>query len=170
MEKITRFTSEEREDLAAYLDGELDEKRAAEIELKLTRSEYARREVEILSRTWDMLGLLPQPNVSGEFSRKTMAIARQAEEPQFYDKSKDAIRWGRRVACLSGWGMALCLAASMGYQITNRLIPDKSRMLVEELPIIENLDNYREIGDVEFLRQLRSSRVFQKEASNVPPR
>ncbi|MDB5341484.1 MAG: hypothetical protein JWN70_7103, partial [Planctomycetaceae bacterium] len=169
MEKITRFTSEEREDLAAYLDGELDEKRAAEIELKLTRSEYARREVEILNRTWDMLGLLPQPNVSGEFSRKTMAIARQTEEP-LYDKSKTALRWGRRVACLSGWGVALCLAASAGYQITNRMIPDKSRLLVEELPIINNLDNYREIGDVEFLRQLRSTHVFQEEAPRDPPR
>lgn len=168
MEKITRFTSDEREDLTAYLDGELDEKRAAEIELKLTRSEYARREVEILSRTWDMLGLLPQPNVSGEFSRKTMAIARQAEEP-LLDRSKTALMWGRRVACLSGWGIALCLAASVGYQITNRLIPDDSRLLVEEYPIIDNLDNYREVGDVEFLRQLQSSRLFREEAEHVAP-
>lgn len=169
MEKITRFTSDEREDLTAYLDGELDEKRAAEIELKLTRSEYARREVEILSRTWDMLGLLPQPNVSGEFSRKTMAIAQQADEPQS-GRNQNLLRWGKRIACLSGWGVALCLAATAGYQITNRLIPDKSRMLVEELPIIDNLDNYREVGDVEFLRQLRTSRVFGEEVEHVPPR
>ena len=169
MEKITRFTSDEREDLAAYLDGELDEKRAAEIELKLTRSEYARREVEILSRTWDMLGLLPQPNVSGEFSRKTMAIARQAEEPQ-YEQANKLLRWGRRTAWLSGWGVALCLAASVGYQITNRFIPDESRLLVEEFPIIDKLDNYREVGDVEFLKQLQASQVFRGEGENVPPR
>ena len=169
MEKITRFTSEEREDLAAYLDGELEEKRAAEIELKLTRSEYARREVEILSRTWDMLALLPQPNVSGEFSRKTMAIARQEEVPQ-YEQVNKFLRWGRRAACLSGWGVALCLAATVGYQITNRFIPDESRLLVEELPVIDRLDNYLDVGDAEFLRQLRTSRVFQEEGNRDPSR
>ncbi|MES2793485.1 MAG: hypothetical protein V4719_27985 [Planctomycetota bacterium] len=168
MEKITRFTSDEREDLTAYLDGELDEKRAAEIEQKLTRSEYARREVEILSRTWDMLGLLPQVNVSGEFSRKTMAIARQTDDPSL-ERGQAAIRWGRRAAWLSVWGVAICLAASLGYQLTNRLLPDSSRVLVEELPIIENLDSYREVGDVEFLRQLKTSGVFQEGADHVPP-
>lgn len=169
MEKITRFTSDEREDLTAYLDGELDEKRASEIELKLTRSEHARREVEILSRTWDLLGLLPQPSVSGEFSHKTMAIARQADEPQS-DRTKKVLRWGQRIACLSVWGVALCLTASVGYQITNRWIPDDSRLLVEDLPIIDNLDNYREVGDVDFLRQLQTSRVFREEAVHVHPR
>lgn len=169
MEKITRFTSEEREDLAAYLDGELDEKRAAEIELKLTRSEYARREVEILARTWDMLALLPQPNVSGEFSRKTMAIARQEDAPQ-YEQVNKYLRWGRRTACLSGWGIALCLAATIGFQITNRFIPDESRLLVEKLPVIDKLDTYLDVGDAEFLRQLRSSRVFREEGERVPPR
>lgn len=168
MEKITRFTTDEREDLTAYLDGELDEKRAAQIELKITRSEHARREVEILSRTWDMLGLLPETNVSGEFSRKTMAIAQQSEEP-LLDRAQNLIRWGKRIACLSGWGVALCLAASFGYQITNQLIPDESRVLVEELPIIENLDHYREVGDVDFLKQLQSSGLFQQEAEHVPP-
>lgn len=168
MEKITRFTSDEREDLAAYLDGELDEKRAAEIEQKLTRSEYARREVEILSRTWDMLGLLPRSSASGEFSRKTMSIALQSEAPLFQNSSH-WLHWGRRITWISSWTIAMCLAAVAGYQITNRYIPDESRLLVEELPVIQNLDNYREVGDVEFLKQLQTSRVFQEEAAHVPP-
>ena len=168
MEKITRFTSDEREDLTAYLDGELEEKRAAQIEQKLTRSEYARREVEILSRTWDMLGLLPRSSASGEFSRKTMSIALQSEVPLFQN-STSWLRWGRRIAWISGWCVAMGLAAVVGYQTTNRLIPDESRLLVEELPVIQNLDNYREIGDIEFLRQLQTSHVFEEEADHVPP-
>lgn len=169
MQKITRFTADERENLTAYLDGELDEKAANEIEQKLTRSEVARREVDILARTWDMLGLLPRVNVSGEFSRKTMAFARQAEEPQLLDRSKLWLKYGQRVAYAAAWGTAICLAAYGGFQVTSRLIPDESRLLVEELPIIENLDNYKEIGEVEFLQQLRTSRVFQEEATDAHP-
>ena len=169
MQKITRFTAEERENLTAYLDGELDEKEASEIEQKLTRSEVARRDVDILARTWDMLSLLPRPNVTEDFSRKTMEIAKQAEEPRLLDRTKEWAKQGRRLAYLVGWTTALSVAAVAGYQITNRVIPDESRMLVEELPIIENLDSYREIGDVEFLRQLNMKKVFQAEATHVPP-
>lgn len=169
MQKITRFTAEERENLTAYLDGELDEKQSAEIEQKMTRSEVARRDVEILERTYDMLSLLPRANASGEFSQKTMAIARQSEEGKLFDQSKKWLIYGRRVGYLSAWCCLIYLTGWAGYQITNRLIPDESRLLVEEMPIIENLDNYREIGDIEFLQQLRSSHVFQEEAPNVPP-
>lgn len=168
MQKITRFTAEERENLTAYLDGELDEKQAAEIEQKLTRSEVARRDVDILARTWDMLNLLPRANVPEDFSRRTLAIAKQTEAPLLLDRSKVWARQGRRAALLVAWGTAICLAASVGFQITNRLIPDDSRMLVEELPIIEGLDSYREVGDVEFLEQLRLKHVFQEEAENAP--
>ncbi len=169
MQKITRFTADERENLTAYLDGELDEKAAAEIEQKLTRSEVARRDVDILARTWDMLNLLPRANVPEDFSQKTMAVAKQAELPLLLDRSKVWLQYGRRLAYLVAWGGAICLAAVAGYEITNRLIPDESRLLVEELPIIENLDTYREIGDVEFLEQLKLKKVFQEEAPDASP-
>jgi anti-sigma factor RsiW len=164
MQKITRFTAEERDNLTAYLDGELEEGQVTEIERKLATSEVARREVEILSRTWDMLNLLPRVNVSEEFSRQTMSIARQSEGQLLLNKSKVWLLQARRLAFLAVWGVALCAAGMIGFRITNRLIPDESRLLVEELPIIENIDNYREVGDVEFLRQLKSSRVFQEES------
>jgi anti-sigma factor RsiW len=167
MQKITRFTAEERDNLTAYLDGELEEGQVTEIERKLATSEVARREVEILSRTWDMLNLLPRVNVSEEFSRQTMSIAKQSEGQLLLDKSKVWLVQARRVVFVAVWGVALCAAGMIGFQITNRLIPDESRLLVEELPIIENIDNYREVGDVEFLRQLKSSRVFQEESSDA---
>jgi anti-sigma factor RsiW len=168
MQKITRFTEEERENLTAYLDGELEEKLAAEIEHKLTRSEVARREVDILSRTWDMLSLLPRTNVAADFSQKTMAIAKQAEGPALLDRSKQWLVHGRRAAFLAAWAAGICVAAAVGFRITNQWVPDESRLLVEELPIIENLDSYREIGDVEFLQQLRRTHVFDQEATHAP--
>ncbi|MDB5391233.1 MAG: hypothetical protein JWM11_6879 [Planctomycetaceae bacterium] len=167
MEKITRFTPDERENLTAYLDGELDEKIAAEIEQKLTRSEVARREVDILSRTWDMLSLLPRPEVSEQFSRKTMSMARLENRPASWDWYTSSILWARRVGVLATWAIALILVAFVGYLLTNRWIPEPSRQLVEELPLIKNLDNYREIGDIEFLRQLEKHDPF-KDKDEVP--
>jgi hypothetical protein len=160
MEKITRFTPEERDNLTAYLDGELEEQVAAVIEQKLTRSEVARREVDILSRTWDMLNLLPRPSVSEEFSRKTMSMARLENQPTSWDWYTSSILWSGRIAILVGWGLAIGLVAYVGYSLTNRWIPDPSRQLVEELPLIKNLDNYKEIGDIEFLRQLAKRDPF----------
>jgi len=167
MEKITRFTPEERENLTAYLDGELEEKVAAEIEHKLTRSEVARREVDILSRTWDMLNLLPRLTISEEFSRKTMSIARLENRPASWDWYTNLIVWTRRVTILTVWVAAICLLAFVGFQTTNRWIPDPSRQLVEELPLIEHLDNYREVGDLDFLSQLEKSGYFQEETSDA---
>lgn len=161
MEKITRFTPDERENLTAYLDGELADDVASVIEQKLTRSEVARREVDILSRTWDLLNLLPRPSVSEEFSRKTMSMARLENEPASLDWYTTSVRWSRRVAALAAWSVILWLVAWAGYSLTNRWIPDPSRQLVEELPLIKNLDNYREVGGVEFLRQLQSHDPFK---------
>ena len=168
MEKITRFTPEERENLTAYLDGELDEKVAAEIENKLTRSEVARREVEILSRTWDLLNLLPRPPVSEEFSRKTMSMARLESQPASWDWYTRLTVGLRRTLTLCVWSVALALFAIIGYLSTNVWIPDPSRKLVEELPLIENLDVYKEIGDIEFLTQLQKSGTFKEEVSDAP--
>lgn len=167
MEKIARFTAEERDNLTAYLDGELDESSATKIEQKLTRSEVARREVEILERTWEMLSLLPRASASGEFSQKTLAIARQEEIP-FADRAANLVKVGRRIGVLSAWSIVLLIVAIFGYQLTNNWIPDQSRQLVEELPLIENLDNYREVGDVDFLKQLRASPAFRKDERNAP--
>lgn len=168
MEKITRFTPEERDNLTAYLDGELEEKVAAEIEHKLTRSEVARREVEILSRTWDLLNLLPRPHVSEEFSRKTMSMARLESRPPSWDWYTRLTVGVRRTAVLTAWCAGLAALAYLGFQATNRWIPDPSRKLVDELPLIENLDHYREIGDIEFLNQLQKSGLFKDEVPDAP--
>jgi hypothetical protein len=95
-----------------------------------------------------------------------MSIARLENQPASRDWATKGTLWTRRSAILIGWAVALYLAAYMGYQLTNRWIPDPSRRLVEELPLIKNLDNYREVGDIEFLRQLESHGEF-KEKSEV---
>ena len=50
-----RLTPFDRENLVAYLDGELDEAVSRSISTKLTASLTARRELETLEKTWEML-------------------------------------------------------------------------------------------------------------------
>jgi len=62
----------------------------------------------------------------------------------------------RRGAILAGWAAGLAFVAAAGFLLTNRWIPSESRILVEELPVIENLDLYANAGSMEFLRALHS--------------
>src|SRR5579859_2895023 len=79
MAKLARLSSEQRENLTAYLDGELDEATTQDIEQVLAVSEVARHEVDMLSRTWDLLNALPTHKASEEFTHKTMSNLRAAE-------------------------------------------------------------------------------------------
>src|SRR5690348_13404435 len=59
-----RLSIDERSNLVAYLDGELNDAQTRAIATKLTQSLTARREVEALQKTWEMLDLLPRPKAS----------------------------------------------------------------------------------------------------------
>ena len=81
MEKTLRLSAEQREDLVAYLDGELPDQKAQLIDQVLARSEVARHEVEALARTWEMLDVLPTPKAPPEFTERTMTTLKVAEVP-----------------------------------------------------------------------------------------
>src|SRR5207249_2339986 len=74
-----RLTPDERADLVAYVDGELPEVTARAIATKLTQSATARREVEMLQRTWELLGHLPMPQLGTQFSERTVTHIRRLE-------------------------------------------------------------------------------------------
>ena len=65
-----RLSPDERADLVAYVDGELADARSRVITTKLTMSATARREVEMLRKTWELLDHLPLPEVPEEFASK----------------------------------------------------------------------------------------------------
>jgi len=172
MEKIPRLTAQQRADLVAYLDGELDEATAKEIEATLAKSPVARHDVDMLVRTWELLDDLPRPALTAEFTEKTLATVRLAE----VRKPWLPVRWpalfrserARRGAILAGWAAGLALAAVGGFFAANRAIPSESRMLVDELPVIENLDVYANAGSIEFLRELQA-RVGTFDNPQEPP-
>ena len=162
MAKITRLTSEQRENLTAYLDGELDETATQEIEQVLAVSEVARHEVDMLSRTWDLLNVLPTFKASGEFTQKTMSNLLAAEHAGPSAAGEIVYRHSRRGAVLALWAGVLGLCGYVSFMAANHWVPNESEQLLDDYPIVDNLDKYLEVGDIEFLKELQSKRTFSE--------
>lgn len=165
MDKAPRLTAEARDDLVAYLDGELDESRSGQIDQVLARSEVARHEVEALARTWELLDVLPRVAAPSDFAETTMTSLKVAEtrtpiteQPWF-----DYVRRGGVVAV---WAAALSISAAVGFQITSRWVPNPHEEVLRDLPLLEKLHQYEDVKDVEFLRQLQKINAFAEPASH----
>src|SRR5258707_6320769 len=115
MAKLQRLSQEQRENLAAYLDGELDDAATHEIEQVLAVSEVARHEVDMLSRTWDMLNSLPTHKASEEFTQKTVSSMRAAERTGPGLASQAVKHNARRGGVLALWAAILVVCGYVGY-------------------------------------------------------
>lgn len=151
-----RLSPEDRANLVAYLDNELNDAQSRAIATKLTQSLTARREVESLQKTWEMLDLLPRPRASQDFSTRTLAFAGQATA-RSGPAAADLIRRG---GVLLAWVLATLALTLAGYLVTLRVLPNRSARLARDLPIAESLDEYREIGNLPFLQQIDSATEF----------
>ncbi len=108
-EKPDNLTPEEREDLIAYLDGELSEDRAQEVEATLNRDPAAREEAQALQRTWDMLDYLPRPKAPESFTNQTM----ERLATQTFRRAAQQ-RWLLRIS----WAASVAAAALISFFIT----------------------------------------------------
>ena len=160
--KEQRLTPAERANLVAYLDGELGELDSRAIKTKLSHSPTARREVEALEKTWELLEYLPRPQVSDDFAARTLTGARQlsAEGGRIEQVAR---RVARRVAWLATGTVASLLAFLLGFLLTHWVWPNPTARLARELPLAEHLDEYREVGSFNFLQQLYDSPEFNAE-------
>lgn len=155
MEKFTRLTPEQRTDLVAYLDGELDETAAQEIEQVLSKSEVARHEVDGLALTYDLLDSLPKATASEAFTRNTISKLQAVNQSQPLLRDRAWFRPARRGVVAVLWVAGLAAGAYLGYAATHRWMPNETDQLLNELPLIEKYDQYTDVGDVEFLIQLK---------------
>jgi hypothetical protein len=153
MEKLTRLTTEHRDNLTAYLDGELDESMTQQIETVLAQSTVARNDVEVLAKTYDLLDLLPRPKASNDFSEKTLSIAMLGEVRPDYRRS----RWYKltqRGGRWAGWAVILLAVSAVSFSIARFRIPREDDLLLDDLDVIQHLDEYEAAGSVDFLRRL----------------
>lgn len=155
MSRIPRLTAEQRADLVAYLDGELGDDEARGIEQVLASSEVARHEVEMLDRTWDLLEALPRETASAEFAAKTLKTVK-------VETTRTAPQWQphvRKGLIALGWAAMIAAAGVVGFAAGHEWVPRQDEPYVRELPLLKNLDAYRDAGSVEFLKELRDRRV-----------
>ena len=127
--------------------------------IRLLRSEVARHEVEALARTFELLDVLPSMNASEDFASKTLTNLKVTEEP-FQLADQWWFRSASRVGIAAGWLVSLMACGWVGFQLTTRWIPNPSEDVLRELPLIENLDQYQDIGEFDFLNQLKRQGLF----------
>jgi len=159
--------SKQQENLIAYLDGELTDEAAADVEKTLAEEVFARQEVEKLMRTWELLDLLPEGRASDGFTEKTLTAIRTRTTVSTSLEQADvdpddvipgrgrerAIRIGRRTV---GFFILLFVAA-VGFNSTFQKGAEPIDELLKELPIVERLDEYQEVDNLEFLKALHES-------------
>jgi len=166
MEKIPRLTESQRENLVAYLDGELEDDDAREIDEVLARSPVARHEVQMLTKTIEMIDVLERAPASAEFTQKTLAsIARVEAKPRV--PLVDYGLYLRRGGVLALWAAALILSTWAGFSLTNRWFPAEHDLLLDDLPVVERYQDYKTAGDAAFLSELQKKGTL-KEAQYVP--
>jgi anti-sigma factor RsiW len=164
---MANLNDEERADLVAYLDGELNEQAARALEARLANDPQARAEADALRRTWELLDYLPRAEASTSFTHRTL------EKLAVQTLSRRVARPGRRLPwwlLAAGWAAALLLAAGGGLTAANLLwprpavTPDDSAEVEARLAhnrrVIENRRLYEHVDDLDFLQALDRPDLF----------
>lgn len=164
------------EKLVAYLDGELPESDARDVEQSLASDPAMRAEVEQLNRAWDMLDLLPRPSASGEFSSRTLATLKVSGATTALPNEHSAAPTVAIVATkpmrlgihpLAIWSAGLVAVSLLGFMVGRMSARPDNDVWLDDLALIEQLDVYREIGDAKFLRDFQRER--ERDEHRPPP-
>ena len=162
MDKLKRVSVEHRDNFVAYLDGELSPDESKNLERVLADSPVARKDVELLVRTYDMLELLPRPAATVEFTQKTMTTIKLSDMQP--DVTQTAwYKWmhlGIVAAAATG---LLVFTGLLAYAGTSRWFPTEEDLLLRDLQVIKNLDQYTQVDQLDFLNRLQGqSRLLQE--------
>jgi len=159
-----RLLPAERANLVAYLDGELNEAESRAIATKLSLSVSARRELEALEKTWELLDHLPRPQAPPDFASRTLSNAKQLAlcGNRLFSVADLAARRLVRVLVLL---LSSLLTIGLAYAVARWVWPDPSARLVRQLSLAEHLDEYVDIGSFAFLKDLDDSPEFSDQVS-----
>jgi anti-sigma factor RsiW len=152
------------EQIVAYLDGELDRETATRVERQLADDPSYRARLARLQQAWDMLDTLGRTEADDSFTQSTMSMVSVKAEEQ---SQEDAARQrSRRALAWAGAGLAALAVAITSYAIVRYRLDEPNRELVRDFPVIERIDEYRNIDSVEFLQALQSEGLFAAEVDD----
>ncbi len=107
------LNEDEKAELVAYLDGELDDAATQAVEAKIATDADARAELDALKQTWGMLDYLPKASPSVNFTNRTMERLTLEVNPVAKTMPMPA-RSGAWLGS-AGWAVAVLLALTGGY-------------------------------------------------------
>src|SRR5205809_7893011 len=102
------LSDDDREELVAFLDGELDDEQSHAVESKITLDPTVRNEADTLKRTWDLLDYLPKPEPSPNFTNKTLDRISTRETAHALRPARK-----RRQRLLTGFGWAAAVRLAL---------------------------------------------------------
>lgn len=156
-----------REELVAYLDGELAPTDCDRIEKRLAEDETYLQELQGMDAAWSALDELPTATVDQSFTQTTIAMVTAQAQQDVAQQTAMLPRVRRRRKGLIA--LACCGAIVAGF-ISTRLLSHASNVssnvsLIADLPVIELVDVYSQVPDVDFLlaleRELGSERLAE---------
>jgi anti-sigma factor RsiW len=160
------------DELVAYLDGELDPKSAEAVAQRLSLDARMRAEADALQRTWDILDILPRSEPSPSFATRTVSQVIPLPSPF---ASRTMVVPGPSGASMAYpspsragfWlaAMAIVLAAGIGGYFGHQAMrpSPKSNSVeppVEDYSLMKNMRLYRNVDDIESVKQLDSPEMF----------
>src|SRR5262245_14332479 len=152
------------EEIVAYLDGELDADSEARIVRKLSDDAAYRARLSQLQHAWDLLDNLRGTEADDEFAASTVAmVAVHAEQESKSQQMRVVKQRGLTWLAIAG---VILLSMSAGYYISHRRVTRNDRILVRDLPVIEHVDEYRNIDDLSFLKALERENLFAAEVDD----
>jgi anti-sigma factor RsiW len=168
---MAALNEEDRANLVAYLDGELDEAAARALEAKLSLDPEARAEADTLRRTWELLEYLPRPEPSASFTNRTLEkLAVQRTTGRRPAAGRRGWPWW---ALGLGWAAALLVAAGGGLGAAHLLWPRDASMprepaevedlMVRNPRVVEYRRVFEQVEDIDFLRSLDDPELFGDE-------
>ncbi len=147
-----------RDQLVAYLDGELDAATAEQVEARLASDAAYRDELRRLTVAWDCLDQLPHSTVDEKFAQSTVEMVALSAEQDMAASSGPVPR-GRRARQLISGGV-LAVSILVGFFASRIMWPDRNELIERDLAVVTNLDLYAQVDDIAFLKLLLEREVF----------
>jgi hypothetical protein len=153
------------EEIVAYLDGELDGEAEARIVRHLGEDAAYRARLAQLQQAWDLLDNLRGSEADDEFVQSTVAMVAVQAEVEAKTLRQKVVR-RRSLLGLGAVGVTLA-SLVIGYAIFHYKLTEPDRKLVRDLPVIERMDELRNIESIEFLKQLEQENLFVADVAEV---
>jgi hypothetical protein len=163
--------SKKNENIVAYLDGELTEEQAADVDRLLSADGDVRQQVEQYSRAWDMLDLLPSSQASDKFAQRTLTAIRSGQADTIEEQGSEPIDQtldsrfsglARLIAIRTAAFIGLFLVGLLGFNSNFGQGAEPIDQLLRDLPLLERFEEYREVESIDFLRELDRTGAFRE--------